>query len=58
MGLSIYFRETHTVEMMFVGNITHNLIAMAKVCKLYKPLWKPEELSITYNSESSYYNLR
>lgn len=51
MGLSIYLREAHTDEMMFVGNITHNLIAMAKVCELYKPLWKPEELNITYARE-------
>lgn len=51
MGLSIYLKEPHTEEIIFDFNITHNLVPMAKVCELYKPLWRPEELGITYAGE-------
>lgn len=32
---------------VFDGNITHNLNAMAKQAGIYEALWRPEELPIT-----------
>lgn len=51
MGLDIYLKDSQTDEILFDFNITHNLVPMAKVCELYKPLWRPEELGITYAKE-------
>lgn len=31
----------------FSANITHNLGPMARAARIYKPLWRPEELGIT-----------
>ena len=34
-------------DRVFDGNITHNLVPMAKAAGLYTPVWRPEELGIT-----------
>lgn len=51
MGLNIYFKKPNTDELSHIAGITHNLGQMAKVCELYKPLWRPEEIGITYAKE-------
>lgn len=48
MGIWIGLKEPHTDGVVFSDNITHNLTQMAQACKLYKPLWRPEELGIKY----------
>ena len=46
-------REPITIEFpqdsyeVFSANITHNLVRMAKEARIYKHLWRPEELGIT-----------
>lgn len=40
--------ETNTV---FRGNITHNLVGMARECGAYYHLWSPEQIGITHASE-------
>ena len=34
-------------EIFWSGNCTHNLTEMAQAAKLYKPIWRPEEVGIT-----------
>ena len=46
MGLHLSFTQVQEVEVAS-HNITHNLVRMAEQCKLYYPLWRPEELGIT-----------
>jgi hypothetical protein len=33
---------------VYWGNITHNLVEMAKVADIYKCLWRPQETGITH----------
>ena len=36
---------------VFTANVTHNLAEMADEAKIYKHLWRPEELGIKFASE-------
>lgn len=33
---------------LYSRNITHNLTTMAKAAGIYEPLWRPDEIGITY----------
>lgn len=51
MGIWIGLKEPHTDEVVFSDNTTHNLVEMADACGLYKPLWRPDEVGITYSKD-------
>ena len=35
-------------DVVYSGNITHNLAKMAEAAQIYKELWRPDELGIKY----------
>jgi hypothetical protein len=43
-AISIPSKET---SVLYTDNITHNLTPMASEARLYRPLWRPEEIGIT-----------
>jgi len=47
MSLDVNLIETQTVN-VYWGNITHNLVDMAKAAGIYKHLWKPETIGIKH----------
>lgn len=49
MSLDVYLVREETV---FDYNITHNLNKMAEAAGLYKVLWRPEEIGVTYSAEA------
>jgi hypothetical protein len=46
--VNLYEEETNVV---FHGNITHNLNRMAKFLGVYEVLWRPDEIGIFYANE-------
>lgn len=51
MSLDVYLTDTNIPavedQIVYSGNITHNLTDMAREAGIYKHLWRPEELAIT-----------
>lgn len=47
MSLDVYLEKMEPVD-VYWRNITHNLTKMASEAGIYKHLWHPEELGITY----------
>ena len=47
MNLDVGTNEIYKVE-LFEANITHNLNRMAKEARIYKYLWRPEEVNCKY----------
>jgi hypothetical protein len=46
MSLDFYLLENDTE--VYSGNITHNLVGMAKAAGVYNVLWRPDEHGITH----------
>jgi len=46
MSLDVYLTVTKPT-LVFEGNITHNLGAMAREAGIYEALWRPEEINVT-----------
>jgi hypothetical protein len=50
MSLDVSLMKVQLVE-VFSANITHNLGVMAKEAGIYKHLWSPAEINITYAAQ-------
>lgn len=46
MSLDVWLTVNQPV-VVFDGNITHNLVPMAREAGLYEALWRPEELNVS-----------